>query len=58
MDSITIENGVARHNTATCKGCGRCATVCPNKAVTVRISDMDAAVKDITGRIDSLIDYR
>jgi ferredoxin len=58
IDAITLENGIARHNTETCKGCGRCATVCPGNAVSVLVRDMDAAVKDITGRIDSLIDYR
>ncbi len=41
---------------ALCKGCGRCAEVCPRGAVTLRIADMDAAVEEMLGRIEGLID--
>jgi UDP-glucose 4-epimerase len=58
MDAIKLENLTALHDAQTCKGCGRCATVCPVNAVTVHVSDMNAAVNDLMGRIDGLIDYR
>lgn len=58
MAAIELDNNIARHDLTQCKGCGHCATVCPQQAVTVRVADMDAAVNDLMGRIESLIDYR
>jgi ferredoxin len=43
-------------NGALCKGCGRCATVCPQKAVTVDINSIDDAIDDIMGRMKEIID--
>lgn len=34
-----------------CKGCGRCAMVCPKKVVSLTIDDLDEAVADVMGRI-------
>lgn len=38
-----------------CKGCGRCAEVCPRGAPRLSIEDMDAALEEVIGRIRDLI---
>jgi ferredoxin len=47
----TIRDGVIVHDDSLCKGCGHCSTVCPQKAVTVEIDNIDEAVSEIMGRI-------
>jgi UDP-glucose 4-epimerase len=42
-------------NGALCKGCGRCATVCPPKAISLEIKNIDEAVSEIMGRIKERI---
>jgi heterodisulfide reductase subunit A-like polyferredoxin len=38
MNAIHIQNKKAYH-TSVCRGCGRCASTCPNRAVDIRITD-------------------
>ena len=45
------------HYDALCKGCGRCAVVCPTKAVAVEVENLDEAVEEIIGRIRRRIDF-
>ena len=38
-----------------CKGCGMCATVCPNRAITLTLEDptyVDAMIKQISSVVD------
>ena len=54
-EALTIgEEGIAWNETL-CKGCGRCATVCPEKVISLEVDDVDAAVDDIMGRIKERI---
>ena len=46
------------YNSDLCKGCGKCISVCPEKAVSADVADIEASVAEVSGRIDSLIDYR
>ena len=48
------ENGVD-WNGLLCKGCGRCAAVCPKKAISVEVENIDEAVREIMGRINQRI---
>lgn len=38
-----------------CKGCGHCATACPEKIITITVSDVEEAIKDIMGRINERV---
>jgi len=44
-------------NDDLCKGCGRCVALCPAGAMQARVDDLDAAVNELMGRIETLIDY-
>ena len=41
----------------TCKGCGLCVSLCPEKAISVSIDSVDDAVAELQGRIRQRIDY-
>jgi ferredoxin len=58
MGAISIMDGIAIHDESKCKACGRCATVCPENAVRISISNRKAAVEELLGRIDGIIDYK
>ncbi len=51
LNAIHIENGISVHDSEKCIGCGRCSIVCPQKATTVTVEDVNAAVDEILGRI-------
>jgi Fe-S-cluster-containing hydrogenase component 2 len=55
MDAISIEDGAIRHDGSKCIGCGRCSTVCPQAATTLEISDSQAAVDELLGRINERV---
>lgn len=55
VDAITV-SGKARRNSEICRACGRCAEICPQKAMTLEITD-DAIKKSIE-RVDSLVDLK
>lgn len=55
VDAITVD-GKARRNSGICRACGRCAEICPQKAVKLEITD-DAIKKSIE-RVDSLVDLK
>ncbi|RXM16307.1 4Fe-4S dicluster domain-containing protein, partial [Citrobacter sp. AAK_AS5] len=48
--------GIVRDQ-ALCKGCGRCASVCPTQAIAVRLDNVAAAMDDVLGRIRQRIDF-
>jgi len=44
-------------NQEKCKGCGRCVSLCPQHAVSAMVADVDAAVREMISRIESIIDF-
>ncbi|MDD5712464.1 MAG: 4Fe-4S dicluster domain-containing protein [Smithellaceae bacterium] len=58
MGAIKLEATEVVRNEHLCKTCGRCVTVCPNSAARIEIGDIDAVVAELTGRIETLVDYR
>jgi len=57
MGALSIEEGRVIIDDNSCKGCGRCAAVCPEGAIRVEVSDVDSAVDEIMGRIRGLVDF-
>jgi Pyruvate/2-oxoacid:ferredoxin oxidoreductase delta subunit len=57
VKAYTRENGRIVHDAEKCKGCGWCVDICPHKAVSVEVADINAAVDEILSRIRSLIHY-
>jgi len=51
MGAISIKDGAIFRDMTLCKGCGICATVCPNRAVSIEVDDLGEAVSEIMGRI-------
>lgn len=49
--AITLWDGMIRHDEQKCIGCGRCSIVCPQRATTVIVEDIDAAINEVHGRI-------
>ncbi len=58
MGALTMSAGKIIRDNGLCKGCGLCITACPNKAVSAAVDDLQAAVTELKGRIEALIDYR
>jgi len=56
MKAITPGDTAAVHDEALCKGCGRCATVCPSGAVTLRLENAEEAVRELSERIRERVD--
>jgi UDP-glucose 4-epimerase len=52
FDSISIQDGHATHS-RQCRGCGRCATYCPNKALEMTINNPQYE-QDVFDRIMSM----
>lgn len=55
VDAIRLVNERAVIDQASCRGCGRCAVVCPQQAITVVIDDA-AYITHAIGRISRLVD--
>ena len=55
--AISLIEGKAIHSEEKCKGCGRCVSLCQQYAVSAMVSDVDAAVKEMISRIESIIDF-
>ena len=58
LDARTVADSRIEYNADACKGCGKCLSVCPENAVSANVADIEASVAELTGRIDSLVDYR
>jgi UDP-glucose 4-epimerase len=58
MGALSMSDGKIIRDNSLCKGCGLCITACPNKAVSAAVDDLQAAVTELKGRIEALIDYR
>lgn len=58
MGALSLSDGKIIRDNSLCKGCGLCITTCPNKAVSAAVDDLQAAVTELKGRIEALIDYR
>jgi MinD superfamily P-loop ATPase len=58
MGALFMSDGKIIRDNSLCKGCGLCMTACPNKAVSAAVEDLQAALTDLKGRIEALIDYR
>ncbi len=56
INAISADGTGIHHNRMRCKGCGRCALVCPNGATTLIMDDMGAAIDEVVGRVSTLID--
>jgi UDP-glucose 4-epimerase len=54
--ALAMGDGGIAWNESLCKGCGRCVTVCPVKAVSIVVDDMDRAIDDMKGRIRERVD--
>jgi len=57
VKAFTFEKGRVFHDAEKCKGCGWCVSLCPHKAVSAEVADMKAAVEEVIGRIESMINY-
>lgn len=57
VKAFSFEDGRVFHDAEKCKGCGWCVSLCPRKAVRAEVEDIGAAVDEVMGRIDSMIDY-
>jgi Fe-S-cluster-containing hydrogenase component 2 len=49
--AIVLEDGRARVG-EQCKGCGRCAAVCPAEAITMRVDENADVLGDLFARIE------
>jgi ferredoxin len=56
MGALSIVDGVAVRDEALCKACGRCAAVCAVGAVRGVVTDREAAVASVMGRLSSIVD--
>jgi ferredoxin len=57
MDAIKLTCGRIVHDQEKCKGCGICASVCKEKAISVEIASVESAVNEIYGRIKTFINF-
>lgn len=57
MGALSIVGGAVVRDEELCKACGRCATVCPTGAVTGVVTDREAAIRSITGRLAGVVDF-
>ena len=57
VKAFTFDGGRVFHDAEKCKGCGWCVSLCPHKAVRAEVADMNAAVEEVIGRIESMINY-
>ncbi len=55
VNAITLEDGRAVIDQDACRGCGRCATVCPADAIDVVVED-ETYISRAIGRISGLVD--
>ena len=55
VDAIHIVNNKAFISDANCRGCGRCVSICPQKALEIEITDPDFLERSIQ-HIASLVD--
>jgi ferredoxin len=55
--AITVVEGKAVHSEEKCKGCGRCISICKLKAVNAKVADVDAAAREMIGRIEKIINF-
>jgi ferredoxin len=55
--AISLIEGKAVHSEEKCKGCGRCVSLCQQHAVSAMVADVDAAVREMIKRIESIIDF-
>jgi len=53
-----IANNTIVFDAAVCKGCGRCITICPSRAIRAEADNIAEALRDLSGRIEARIDYR
>jgi ferredoxin len=58
MLAISIDGDRLLRDESRCKGCGRCVSVCPEKAVKAEVEDIDAAVEELVGRLEPMADFR
>lgn len=57
MQALSMKDGVPVRDESLCKGCGRCATVCPHGAVTMTIAEVSEAAGELFDRVRSRADY-
>ena len=57
VGALSMVDGKARINEGKCRGCGRCAELCPMDAIELDIEDTDFFRKAI-GKIEPLVDIR
>jgi ferredoxin len=57
MGALSIVEGLVVRDAALCKACGRCAAVCPTGAMAGVVTDRDAAIRSITGRLAGIVDF-
>jgi Fe-S-cluster-containing hydrogenase component 2 len=57
MGALSISDGIVVRDAALCKACGRCAAVCPTGATEGMVTDREAAIRSIIGRLAGVVDF-
>jgi Fe-S-cluster-containing hydrogenase component 2 len=50
--ALSLRDGKSHCDETLCKICGVCAQVCPQKAITITVENIEATINELLGRIN------